>query len=121
MLATAAAGGRVHHHETEVVRRDGVPVPLSVTVCPVFDIGRDTPVASVVVARDLTEQRVSQARLAEVEEQIEQSEALAHVGSWLWDVRTGSVQWSAEMHRIHGLEPIDFGGTLDAHLRLVRP
>ena len=27
-------------------------------------------------------------------------------GSWLWDVRTGTVQWSTEFHRIHDLDPL---------------
>ena len=47
------------------------------------------------------------------------SEALAHVGSWLWDRRTGVVQWSDEFHRIHGIDPLDFEGTLDAHLAVI--
>jgi PAS domain S-box-containing protein len=34
---------------------------------------------------------------------------------------TGAVQWSEELHRIHGLDPAGFAGTLDAHLALVHP
>src|SRR5262249_22199118 len=44
------------------------------------------------------------------------SEALAHVGSWVVDLATGAVQWSEELHRIHGVEPSDFEGTVDAAL-----
>ena len=29
---------------------------------------------------------------------------------------SGAVQWSEEMHRIHGIDPARFDGTLDAHL-----
>ena len=48
---------------------------------------------------------------------LEEGEALAHVGSWLWDVRTGAVQWSTEFHRIHGVDPLDFDGTFESHWR----
>ena len=125
VLATVAAGEPVHHVETEIVRGDGLPVPLLLTVAPVHDGCPKTPggtvVGAVAVARDLTEQRLAQARLAELEEQVRESEALAHVGSWLWDVRSGTVQWSDELHRIHGVDPLDFEGTLEAHLRPVHP
>ena len=50
---------------------------------------------------------------------MEDGEAWAHVGSWMWDVRTGAVQWSNEFHRIHGLDPLDFDGTIESHLAAV--
>jgi PAS domain-containing protein len=31
------------------------------------------------------------------------------------------VQWSEELHRIHGLDPARFAGTIEAHLELVHP
>ncbi len=110
------AGERIKHFETEVVRTDGMPVPVWLSLCPVFD-ATGAAVSIVVVARDVTEQRLTQATLAEVEGRLAEGEALAHLGSWLWDVRTGVVQWSAEFHRIHGVDPLDFEGTLEAHLR----
>lgn len=118
LFETVMAGDRVSHFETEVLRKDGMPLPISLSLSPVFQ-GHQRPVASVLVARDITEQRLAQAALAEVDERVREGEALAHVGSWLWDLRTGAVQWSDEFHRIHGIDPLDFDGTLDAHLRSV--
>ena len=115
VIETALAGDRVDHFETEVLRKDGMPVPISLSLCPV--LGDDgAPAAVVLIARDITEQRLAQASLAEVEARVRESEALANVGSWLWDLRTGAVQWSDEYHRIHGVDPLSFDGTLDAHL-----
>jgi PAS domain-containing protein len=105
----------VSHFETEILRKDGMPIPISLSLCPVHGAGGEL-VSSVVIARDITEQRLAQAALAEVEARVRESEALAHVGSWLWDLRTGTVQWSDQFHRIHGVDPVDFGGTLEAHL-----
>ena len=43
------------------------------------------------------ELRRSEARLAEAQQ-------IAQLGSWEWDVRGDRVTWSAELHRIHGVE-----------------
>jgi PAS domain S-box-containing protein len=120
VLAAVMAGERIRHFESELLRSDGMPVPVSLSLCPVGDPGRITA-GVVAVVRDVTEQRLAQATLAEVEVRQRESEALAHVGSWLWDLRTGAVQWSTEFHRIHGVDPLDFGGTLEAYLDLVHP
>jgi PAS domain S-box-containing protein len=120
VIATVLAGDRIKHFESEVLRPDGMPVPVSLSLCPVY-AGGELPVGSVVIVRDVTEQRLAQATLAEVEARLEEGEALANVGSWLWDLRTGAVQWSAEFHRINGVDPLDFDGTLESHLELVHP
>jgi PAS domain S-box-containing protein len=117
---TVIAGDRVDHYETEIKRKDGMPIPISLSLCPLFH-GNGRLTASVMIARDVTEQRLAQATLAEIETRIREGEALAHVGSWLWDVRTGTVQWTDELHRIHGVDPLDFDGTLDAHVDRVHP
>ena len=117
-LDTAMSGHEVRHLETEIHRPDGMPVPISVSVCPVFESVR-IPVAALLIGRDITEQRLAQASLAEVEARVRESEALANVGSWLWDLHTDSVQWSDEFHRIHGVDPLDFEGTLEAHLHSI--
>lgn len=115
MFHVVLAGDQVRQFETEILRGDGLPIPIALSMRAVLDDGGQ-PVASVAIARDITEQRVAQATLAEIEAQARDSEALAHVGSWLWDVRTGNVQWSEEFHAIHGIDPLDFGGTLEAHV-----
>ncbi len=120
VFATVAAGDRVDHVETEIARNNGMCVPVSMSVCPVVD-DDDRFIGSVVVARDITEQRLAQAALAEIEGRMREGEALAHIGRWLWDLGTDAVQWSEELHRIHGVDPLDFGGTLDAHIRFVHP
>lgn len=120
VFETVMAGDRVDHLETEIQRKDGMPIPISLSMCAVFD-AKSSLVASLLVARDITEQRLAQATLAEIEARLREAEALAHVGSWLWDLRTGVVQWTDELHRIHGVEPRAFDGTLDAHLASVHP
>jgi PAS domain S-box-containing protein len=40
-----------------------------------------------------------------LERQLGEAQALAQVGSWEWDLRTGHVTWSDEHYRIYGLPP----------------
>lgn len=114
-----ASGERVDRVFTEIHRKDGMPVPIALTMSPVVDDGAYLGVVG--VAQDLTETRIAQAALAEVEQRFREWEALAHVGRWLWDVGTDAVQWSDELHRMHGVDPRDFEGTLAAHLGVVHP
>jgi PAS domain S-box-containing protein len=120
VVTTVLAGDWIKHFETEVLRPDGMPMPVSLSLCPLHQPDGE-PAGVVVIVRDVTEQHLAQAMLAEVEARLEEGEAMAHVGSWLWDLRTGAVQWSAEFHRLHGIEPVDFAGTFASHLAVVHP
>lgn len=118
MAKRVAAGERVDRLVTEIRRKDGMQVPVALSVSPV--IGADGRFSGAVgVAQELTETRLAQAALAEVDQRFREWEALAHVGRWLWDVGSDAVQWSDELHRMHGVDPSDFEGTLAAHLSVV--
>jgi PAS domain S-box-containing protein len=119
-IASVLTGDRIRNLETEILRPDGMPVPVSLSLSPLLDIDK-VAVGTVVLARDITEQHLAQATLAEIDARMEEGEALAHIGSWLWDLRTGAVQWSAEFHRIHGVDPLDFHGTFESYLGLIHP
>jgi PAS domain S-box-containing protein len=43
--------------------------------------------------------------LGEREELLREAERIGHVGTWAWDMRTGSVAWSEELYRILGRSP----------------
>lgn len=120
ILGRGAAGEHIDRFETECVREDGMPVPVSINVSPLLGPNMMTR-ALIAVVRDETERRLAQATLAEADARLREGEAFSHVGSWLWDIRTNVVQWSVEFHRIHGVDPLDFGGTLDAYLQAVHP
>jgi PAS domain S-box-containing protein len=120
VIARVGAGERIRHFETEIIRPDGLPIPISLSISPLIDQEGEVN-AQVVVARDVTEQHLAQATLAEMDARLEEAEALSGVGSWLWDLRTDAVQWSAEFHRIHGIDPLDFAGTFESYLELISP
>ena len=70
---------------------------------------------------DITERARAQQQLARREAQLAQAQEMTHLGSWEWDLRTNRVEWSEELHRIYGVRPGEFGGTLEAFLERVRP
>jgi PAS domain S-box-containing protein len=45
------------------------------------------------------------AELRRREEQLRESQRIAHIGSWEWDLATDRVEWSEELFRIWGLDP----------------
>jgi len=80
---------------------------------------RKKPDRSLATARATPEPRATIARPATLEEHrapaadavrrtlahLAQVERLAHIGSWEWDVARNVVSWSAELHRMLGVEP----------------
>lgn len=58
-----------------------------------------------VLATDLTSEKAAEAMLEQSERELRESQRVAHVGSWVRDLRTGVARWSEETFRIHGLDP----------------
>ena len=60
----------------------------------------------------------TEARLEDALRRLGEAQAIAHLGSWEWDVQRDVVTWSDEMYRVYGLEPqsteVDFARFLAA-------
>lgn len=86
---------RIHVHTTKSPIRDAEG-----RVVGVIGIGRD-----VSARRELEDAlRLSETRLAA-------AQAIAHLGSWEWNLRTNAVIWSDECYRIFGVDPAHFRPT----------
>src|SRR3954451_3874607 len=57
--------------------------------------------------------------LSESRRQLDETQAIAHIGSWTWDAETDTVTFSDEMYRLYGLEPQSQHVDLPAHLELI--
>lgn len=55
------------------------------------------------------------------EQQLEQAQAVAKLGSWHLDLRTGRLDWSPQVYALFDIEPSRFAGTYEAFLALVHP
>jgi PAS domain S-box-containing protein len=68
----------------------------------------------------LERKRAEQA-LEQSEEHLRLALTAANMGAWDYNVKTGTVKWSAGLEAIHGLAKGTFGGTFDDYLRDVHP
>jgi PAS domain S-box-containing protein len=71
--------------------------------------------------RDRNAEQLADDELAEDAESISEAERIVGFGMWRWELASGRVRWSDELHRIYGLRPGEFGGTVDAFLSFLHP
>ena len=63
----------------------------------------------------------AEAALRRNEALLGRAEALAHVGSWEWDIRSRTLQWSEETYRILGFEPHEIEPKTDLAMERTHP
>ena len=73
------------------------------------------------IRRDGAERRRAEQALRRSQESLAEAQALAHLGSWEYDVATGVLVWSDEMFHLLGLEPSERPAASDAYLERVHP
>ncbi len=57
------------------------------------------------ILHDITERKEAEEALMRSEANLADSQRIAHLGTWEWDIVTGEVWWSDETYRIHGFDP----------------
>ena len=62
-----------------------------------------------------------QGALRSSEGRLLEAQALAHVGSWEWDIEGDELRWSDEVYRIYGVEPGRFEVSYESFLTMVHP
>jgi len=78
--------------------------------------------ARLAVERELREHAEREAALREVNEhRLNFALSAGGMGAWDWNIEKGTVTWSSELERIHGLEPDTFDGTVEAFRRDMFP
>jgi len=70
---------------------------------------------------DVTERYRMESVLKESQASLERAQALAHLGSWEWDLLDRNPAWSPELFRIFGLEPWAPAPDYDHYLERVLP
>jgi len=68
---------------------------------------------------NITERKRAKEALRESEYYLKEAQAIAHVGSWRWEIIPNKVYWSDETYRLFGWEPgeeIDYAKYIDAVL-----
>lgn len=63
----------------------------------------------------------TEAALKKRESQLKEAQAIAHLGSWEWDIDAGKVNWSDELFNIYEVERSTFQGTIETYRERIRP
>jgi PAS domain S-box-containing protein len=71
--------------------------------------------------RDITERKRAEEELRAKEHMLSESQRIAHVGSWNWDLATGILTWTPETYRLHGVSPDTFVPSRETLLGLIHP
>ena len=75
---------------------------------------------SLVARHGESQLRASTERLRDTGRQLAEAQAIAHVGSWEWDIATGAVTWSDEQCRLFGI-PVGSPASYNGFVTRVHP
>ena len=89
---------------------------------PFFGRDETEMLQNLALLTDLALGRVeSSERESRLKEQLLEAQAIAHIGSWEWDLRADEITWSDEMYRIYGVSPDEFDPSTDNAADLIHP
>jgi PAS domain S-box-containing protein len=77
--------------------------------------------AALVLLTDLTSHKREEERLRRAETLLVDTQGIAHMGTWEWDITEPTAKWSAELYRIYGLTPEEYTPSYEAYLEKVHP
>ncbi len=83
--------------------------------------GRDGSQAALVRLQTVTARRKEEARLRRSERLMMDTQDVAHLGTWEWDISEPHATWSEELYHIYGLDPGQHTPTYQDYLTRVHP
>ena len=83
-------------------------------------VGTHVDITGRKLAEEALKKSEAQYRLSEID--LNNSQSIAKVGSWKWDIKNGEVAWSDEMFRLFGIDKSTYTGRLgDAIKNVIHP
>jgi PAS domain S-box-containing protein len=104
--------GKTIISERDMIQKDGTLVPVEISARQLSD-GRFQG-----IVRDITARKLAEEALRESEARLTEAQAMAQLGYWDWDIKSGDVKWTAEVYKIFGLDPDKFTPKIGSILEL---
>jgi PAS domain S-box-containing protein len=92
--------------ETVRIQKDGTRIHVSLTVSPIKNKAGEI-VAISIIARDITKEKMAADKLRRNEMQLQSAQRIAQIGSWELDLHSNTLNWSQEMYRMFGFNPVE--------------
>ncbi len=116
-ITAVLAGGAAVRFEWGETGQGGVRSWFSTVVSPLTEGGAIA--GCLCIASDATERKQTELRLRRSEELMVDTQGVAHLGTWDWDVSAPHATWSGELYRIYGLTPETYTPSYEAYLTMV--
>ncbi len=71
--------------------------------------------------QDVTRRKDDEEKIRKAVRIANAAEVTANIGSWSWSPAANEVIWSDNLHRLHGIEPGEFGGTWENAVKFIHP
>jgi PAS domain S-box-containing protein len=94
--------GKVNHNEINILTSFGNQVWMDYRLVRFLNNGQ---ALLLLLVNEITERKQAEEKLRHSEQRLRQAQAIAHIGSWDLDFKTGISIWSDEQVRIFGLSP----------------
>ncbi len=120
ILAMLANGETVPAFDTVRLTRNGEPLDVSIAISPIKDASGRVIGASK-IARDVSHQRRAEAAWRDSEERLRFTLEAAHIGDWMLDLTTGTMQHSARHDRCFGYSEPQAAWNFDKFMQHVHP
>jgi two-component system, cell cycle sensor histidine kinase and response regulator CckA len=102
-------------------RPDGSTAWAVFRAMPISDPSTDEVLGAIVTFLDITERKWAEQELRRSQDLLRKSQELAGVGTWEWDLITGSVRWTDQLHIIYGRDPAQPVTQADEAFGLIHP
>ena len=120
VLVHAARAGETETRAWTYLCKDGGRIQVSLTVTAMHNEHGEL-CGFIGIAQDITQRKAAETRLREQQRLLAESQAVGQIGSWEWDLETGTPRWSDEQFRLHGLDPAQEIPPIESYLALVHP
>ncbi len=70
---------------------------------------------------NITWRKEIEEELRHAKDSLAKAQAITHIGNWEWDIATNKIEWSDEVYRIFGQNPLHFSPTYDAVTETMHP